>query len=257
MEVYIVRHGQTVLNTKKIVQSHLPGKLTDLGISQAKELGKTLSDIKFDYIYCSDLYRTKETLQNILSELKYPPKESNIIYTNEIREINLHSLEGKPIELLKELHEKNYETYRKSKNDPNDECGVDCFYRVSIFLDKLIRKNLEENYNSNITKENVYDLNSNYNEEINNEKFYENFKKGLYYVKNKSENNIKILLVTHWVVMGEIINNILFRKKMNMLKGFYVRNAVVSKFEIFKKNNENELEFSISVLDGNKPDGIE
>ena len=61
MKLYIVRHGETKYNEKKIIQGHLDIPLSDEGIRQAKKLAKRLEVINFDCIYTSDLKRAKQT----------------------------------------------------------------------------------------------------------------------------------------------------------------------------------------------------
>ena len=65
--VCYVRHGQTFDNAKHILAGHTPGKLTEIGIEQAQRTGEHLKDAHFDYIYVSDLGRTKETYEGIVS----------------------------------------------------------------------------------------------------------------------------------------------------------------------------------------------
>jgi probable phosphoglycerate mutase len=54
-----VRHGQTFDNVDQIIAGHNPGKLTKIGIDQAHQTGTALKDAEFDYIYVSDLNRTR------------------------------------------------------------------------------------------------------------------------------------------------------------------------------------------------------
>jgi broad specificity phosphatase PhoE len=61
MKLYVVRHGQTEENLNGIIQGHKPGKLTALGIEQARLLALRLKDQKFDAIYSSDLKRAVDT----------------------------------------------------------------------------------------------------------------------------------------------------------------------------------------------------
>lgn len=65
MKLIITRHGETEENVKGIMQGHLPGKLTEKGISQAKKLALRLKDEKIDYIYSSDLARASDTAKEI------------------------------------------------------------------------------------------------------------------------------------------------------------------------------------------------
>ncbi len=82
MRLIITRHGETVENTKGIMQEHLPGKLTEKGISQAKEIGNKLRNQKIDLFFSSDLKRAKDTIKEIY---KYHLKKP-LIYTEELRE---------------------------------------------------------------------------------------------------------------------------------------------------------------------------
>ena len=68
--LYIVRHGETEWNVKKIIQGNEDIPLNKKGESQAKELAKKLRHIKFDVIFSSDLIRAKRTAEIINIEKK-------------------------------------------------------------------------------------------------------------------------------------------------------------------------------------------
>ncbi len=63
--IYIVRHGQTDWNLKKIYQGQTDTELNLTGIRQAQALQEKLKDIKFDYVFCSPLKRALKTAQII------------------------------------------------------------------------------------------------------------------------------------------------------------------------------------------------
>ena len=65
MEIYFVRHGQTIWNVEKRFQGLSDSPLTELGITQAKLLGKKLKDIKFDKFYSTSLKRANDTANYI------------------------------------------------------------------------------------------------------------------------------------------------------------------------------------------------
>jgi alpha-ribazole phosphatase len=56
--IYLVRHGETEWNVKKITQGQSESYLTEKGVEQAKETAEKLKDVKFDAIFSSDLNRT-------------------------------------------------------------------------------------------------------------------------------------------------------------------------------------------------------
>ena len=98
-------------------------------------MGKKLTKEKFDYIYCSDLNRTKQTLEGILSH-QSPEEGNKVTYTEELREVKMDSVEDQPIEVIEKI--RSMGRFREGKNPgTNDECLVDVFYRCSKFLDKL------------------------------------------------------------------------------------------------------------------------
>ena len=57
---------------------------------------------KFDYIYCSDLNRTKQTLEGILSH-QSPEERNKVTYTEELREVKMDSVEDQPIEVIEKM----------------------------------------------------------------------------------------------------------------------------------------------------------
>ena len=65
MEIYFVRHGQTIWNVEKRFQGLSDSPLTELGITQAKLLGEKLKDIKFDKFYSTSLKRAYDTANYI------------------------------------------------------------------------------------------------------------------------------------------------------------------------------------------------
>ena len=88
-------------------------------------------------------------------------------------------------------------------------------------MDGLIQKNISENYNSGINKENVYKLNEEANK-ISADNFVNLYNDGKLTYKNINNNDKKlkkILILCHGGAISEIMNNILYRlKKMLQLK---------------------------------------
>lgn len=68
MNVYIVRHGQTLFNFLERVQGWSDSPLTDKGVHQAKAVAIHLASIHFDAIYSSDLTRAMHTAEAILEK---------------------------------------------------------------------------------------------------------------------------------------------------------------------------------------------
>ena len=68
MVIYIVRHGETVLNAKGVMQGRLDEPLNQKGRDLAEMTGKAMKGIHFDYCISSPLNRAKETAEIILRE---------------------------------------------------------------------------------------------------------------------------------------------------------------------------------------------
>jgi broad specificity phosphatase PhoE len=139
MRLVIIRHGESESNAKKINQGSTQGKLTKKGLSQAKKTALFLSkkeDIQF--IYCSDLHRTKETANEVLKRIKVP-----IEYSKEIRERKLGIFEGKPLGSFREYVKKNnldLMTYKPKGGESVKEAHT----RIMAFYNKCLKKHKGE-----------------------------------------------------------------------------------------------------------------
>lgn len=69
MELILTRHGETLENRQDIMQGHMPGTLSPLGIQQARKLADLLRNEKIDVVVCSDLARSYDTAK-IVGESK-------------------------------------------------------------------------------------------------------------------------------------------------------------------------------------------
>lgn len=96
MEIYIVRHGETLWNRDKKLQGSTDIELNDYGRYLAVETGKALSDVHFDKIFASPLKRAYETACLIT-----PNQRNEIITDDRIRELSFGIYEGKTMPELK------------------------------------------------------------------------------------------------------------------------------------------------------------
>lgn len=63
--IYIVRHGQTELNSRNVLQGRSDYPLNEKGEEQAREAAELLKDIHFDRVYSSPLIRAVQTAKII------------------------------------------------------------------------------------------------------------------------------------------------------------------------------------------------
>jgi len=101
---YIVRHGETEWNAKKIIQGHKDSPLTETGIKQAKQTANIFKKIKFDEIYSSDLLRAKRTAEIIVLEKKMAVETTKLL-----RERKMGRFEGKKVKKMREGLKKQFE----------------------------------------------------------------------------------------------------------------------------------------------------
>ena len=87
MVLYVTRHGETDWNLYGKVQGKADILLNSKGIEQAKETMEKLKEENIDFIICSPLKRTKQTLEAI-----FPNRE--FIEEDGFTEINLGDWEG-------------------------------------------------------------------------------------------------------------------------------------------------------------------
>ena len=76
--IYIVRHGQTNMNHRKVLQGRSDVPLDEIGIAQAHVAAEKLTDIRFDRVYTSPLKRAIQTAK-IIAPYVEPVIESRLI----------------------------------------------------------------------------------------------------------------------------------------------------------------------------------
>ncbi len=90
MEIYIVRHGQTVWNADNLLQGSADIELNERGRALAGETGQNLEEISFEKIYSSPLIRAYETACLIRGHRNIP-----IIRDERLKELSFGVNEGK------------------------------------------------------------------------------------------------------------------------------------------------------------------
>lgn len=89
MELYVIRHGETLWNEAGRLQGSVDIELNETGRELAGKLGRELEDVAFDRIYSSPLIRAYETACLIRGHRNIP-----IIREERLREISFGDLEG-------------------------------------------------------------------------------------------------------------------------------------------------------------------
>ena len=123
-------HGTTTDNEQDIATGWNPGELSELGIQQAKDLGKLVANKYFDTVFCSDLKRAVDSARLGFGE-KY-----KIISDSRLRECNYGDFNGEPAEKFKDNMMSDY----VDMPFPNGESYKDVEKRIADFLAFLKRE---------------------------------------------------------------------------------------------------------------------
>lgn len=131
MELYVVRHGQTIVNVKKLINSRNIIGINATGKKQAEFAAKQIEKEKIDLIICSPLRRTKQTCK-IINKNKV-----KVIYDKRILERDSGSMQFKKIEKLdfNEWYDINKEMVYK-----NSEGFKSILKRVKEFIEEIKQK---------------------------------------------------------------------------------------------------------------------
>lgn len=108
VDVYLVRHGQTVWNQQKRYLGHTNLPLLPEAKEELAGLRTSLEKISFDQIYVSDLARCIETLDIIV-----PERVHSAMLDTRLREYHFGEYEGQTYEMLQ-----HHPLYRQWIDDP-------------------------------------------------------------------------------------------------------------------------------------------
>ena len=133
MKIILTRHGQTEENKAGILQGHLPGKLSEEGIAQAKKVAQRLKNEHVDYIFSSDLARAADTAKEIAKLKPGTPIE----FVEELRERHLGEFQGKRKPDIGWEKENFKEIFAGPKGGENMD---QLFTRAERFLQKILKK---------------------------------------------------------------------------------------------------------------------
>lgn len=90
MRLILVRHGESVGNSQRLIQGRTPGELTERGFKQASLLAKRLTSENISHVYVSPQNRCIQTLNEISKLITIP----HITVDNRIKERAYGDFEG-------------------------------------------------------------------------------------------------------------------------------------------------------------------
>ncbi|MBO0440203.1 histidine phosphatase family protein [Candidatus Enterococcus ikei] len=146
--IYLARHGKTMLNTVDRSQGWIDAPLTPAGVEVAEQLGKGLSDVKFDKVVTSDSGRAIETAELVLKNNGQEKLTKEMTKDKRLREYNFGTYEGlmneEMLTAVAKEQGKTYEEYNEWMKEVGFYKGIIDFADVLSDLDK---KNVEEGVN--------------------------------------------------------------------------------------------------------------
>lgn len=138
MKIYVVRHGQTDYNIKKVFQGHIDIPLNETGEKQAQETASKFRNIEVDMILVSPLQRTLQTAKPI-SQITGVP----ITIEERLIERSFGDMEGH--QNREDWNIKMMLDYEKNYDIENIEPIQSLFKRVYDFLDEITEKYKDKN----------------------------------------------------------------------------------------------------------------
>lgn len=146
--IYLARHGKTMLNTVDRSQGWIDAPLTPAGVEVAEQLGKGLSEVKFDKVVTSDSGRAIETAELVLKNNGQEQLTKEMTKDKRLREYNFGTYEGlmneEMLTAVAKEQGKTYEEYNEWMKEVGFYKGIIGFADVLSELDK---KNVEEGVN--------------------------------------------------------------------------------------------------------------
>lgn len=109
-EFWLIRHGQTDWNARRIYQGQADIPLNEVGIEQARQLAERLKAERFDAIFASDLIRAVQTAEILAGDSK-----DAIQIDRRLREICQGAWEGLSLD---EVQEKYADDFKRGFEDP-------------------------------------------------------------------------------------------------------------------------------------------
>lgn len=143
MNVYIVRHVESIGNKKKFLQGRLDTDITEKGEYQLDLISKSFDDIDFDIIFSSNLKRASLTAQAINRN-----KNKDIIYDERLLEINISDWQGKTFDDISKLYPNEFYVWQNFSYNfklNSSESMIDVYNRTKDFCDVLLKNHKNKN----------------------------------------------------------------------------------------------------------------
>lgn len=136
MQIYVIRHGETNMGKNKVIAT-VDEPLNSNGIQQAINVGKELSKLNIDLIYCSPIKRAKHTLKLFNLDGNIP-----VIIEDRLKERDMGIFEK--VNFM-DLDWETFWSYDSELKYPELESMKSVYKRINSFLDELKSKEMNKN----------------------------------------------------------------------------------------------------------------
>lgn len=152
MKIILVRHCETNWNKEERCQGVSDLELNSTGVLQAKKLKEYFRDKKIDYVFCSDLKRAMQTLEEINYDNRFV-----VSYSEKLREMDQGDFEGLSLSYLKDKYSNELKIWRENPEDfrlPKGETLGEVKKRAMTFINESL-KSLPDDSNVLIVTHNL------------------------------------------------------------------------------------------------------
>ena len=143
MLIYIIRHGETDLNVKGVLQGWVDEPLNESGMRLARITGEKMVGIRFDGCFSSPLKRAAETARIVLEA---SGNDLPIQYDDRLREISFGVAEGRHRSTLGEQGRRFFEEPFRYEPFPGGESIRQVCARTQGFLKELLLRDDGKTY---------------------------------------------------------------------------------------------------------------
>jgi broad specificity phosphatase PhoE len=141
MIVYLVRHGETIINKQSRFLGHFDVALSERGIEQAERVSTYLDGIGVTRVYSSDLKRAVQTAQVIARD-----KKNEVILRKSLRELDFGDWEGLTYDEIQSVDGDRFTAWLndyESVKIPGGESWVDFSNRVVSCFEAIVNTMME------------------------------------------------------------------------------------------------------------------
>ena len=143
MLIYIIRHGETDLNVKGVLQGWVDEPLNESGMRLARITGEKMESVRFDGCFSSPLKRAAETARIVLEA---SGNDLPIRYDDRLREISFGVAEGRHRSTLGEQGLRFFEEPFRYEPFPGGESIRQVCARTQSFLKELLMRDDGKTY---------------------------------------------------------------------------------------------------------------